>query len=211
MENRFWAIIGVIIAIFVGILWFSGNKENKEDAGTKKVPTTHIRGKTDASVKLVEYGDFQCPYCAQYYPIVEQVVTKYQDKISFQFRNYPLAQIHQNAVSAARAAEAADEQGKFWEMYKMLYENQQAWSESKSVSTVFEGYAKQLGLDVNKFKAAYVSEKVNDRINADKAEFKKTGFPESTPTFILDGKQIKPTSVDEFSKLIDEALKKKEQ
>ena len=209
MEKRFWAIIGVIIVVFAGILWFSGQKEEKKDAENKVAATSHVKGKVDSSVKFVEYGDFQCPYCAQYYPIVEQVVAKYQDKISFQFRNYPLSQQHQNAVSAARAAEAADMQGKYWEMYAVLFQNQQSWSASNTVRTVFEGYAKQLGLNAAEFKKDFASEAVNDRINADKAAFNKLGLRKSTPTFILNGKQISAVSVDEFSKLIDEALKKK--
>jgi protein-disulfide isomerase len=210
MDKRFWAIIGVIIAVFAGVLWFSGKEEKKEDEGktTTSQATNHVKGKTDSKVTLVEYGDFQCPYCAQYYPIVEQVTQKYSDKIKFQFRNYPLAQLHLNAVSAARAAEAADMQGKYWEMYNKLYQTQTDWSESNSARTIFEGYATGLGLDLAKFKKDFASSATNDRINADKREFNELNLPKSTPTFLLNGKKIQPTSVEEFSKLIDEALKK---
>jgi protein-disulfide isomerase len=210
MDKRFWAIVGIIIAIFAGLLLVNGNKD--DDSGnsgnTKAMPTNHIEGKADSKVKLVEYGDFQCPYCGQYYPIVKQVVEKYQDKVAFQFRNLPLNQIHQNAYAGARAAEAADEQGKFWEMYDTLYQKQSEWSSSKSPSTFFDTYAQQLGLDVNQFKKDFASSKVNNKISADKSEFNKTGEPLSTPTFFLNGKKIQATSVEEFSKLIDEALKK---
>lgn len=210
MDKRFWAIVGIIIAIFAGLLWVNGNK--KDDTGntsnTKATPTNHIEGKADSKVKLVEYGDFQCPYCGQYYPIVKQVTEKYQDKIAFQFRNLPLNQIHQNAYAGARAAEAADEQGKFWEMYDILYQKQSEWSDSKAPTTFFNTYAQQLGLNLDKFKKDFASSAVNNRINADKSEFNKTGEPLSTPTFFLNGKKIQATSVDEFSKLIDEALKK---
>jgi protein-disulfide isomerase len=210
MDKRFWAIVGIIIAIFAGLLWVNGNKkdDNGSQSNTKVTPTNHIEGKVDSKVKLVEYGDFQCPYCGQYYPIVKQVVAKYQDKIAFQFRNLPLSQIHQNAIAGARAAEAADEQGKFWEMHDMLYEKQSEWSSSNNVSSIFNSYAEQLGLNVTQFKKDFASSKVNDRINADKNEFNKTGEPLSTPTYFLNGKKIQATSVDEFSKLIDEALKK---
>lgn len=210
MDKRFWAIVGIIIAIFAGLLWVNGNK--KDDKGsqsnTKVTATNHVEGKVDSKVKLVEYGDFQCPYCGQYYPIVKQVVAKYQDKIAFQFRNLPLSQIHQNAIAAARAAEAASEQGKFWEMHDLLYEKQSEWSDSNTVSSIFNSYAQQLGLNVDKFKKDFASSEVNARINADKDEFNKTGEPLSTPTYFLNGKKIQATSVDEFSKLIDEALKK---
>lgn len=209
MDKRFWAIIGVIIAVFVGVLWVNGG--SKEDTGNKTKssvqPTSHIRGNTASRVKLVEYGDFQCPFCAQYEPLVEQVVTKYQDKISFQFRNLPLNQVHQNAYAAARAAEAADKQGKFWDMYRLLYQNQNDWAESTSATSVFDSYATQLGLNVSQFKKDFASSKTNDVINADKAEFNKTGEQLSTPTFFLNGKKIQAASVEEFSKLIDNALK----
>jgi protein-disulfide isomerase len=119
-----------------------------------------------------------------------------------------LAQLHLNAVSAARAAEAADMQGKYWEMYNKLYQTQTDWSESNSARTIFEGYATGLGLDLAKFKKDFASSATNDRINADKREFNELNLPKSTPTFLLNGKKIQPTSVEEFSKLIDEALKK---
>lgn len=212
MDKRFWAIVGIIIAIFAGLLWVNGDKkdDSSNSSSTKTTPTNHIEGKTDSKVKLVEYGDFQCPYCAQYYPIVKQVVAKYNDKIAFQFRNLPLNQIHQNAYAGARAAEAASEQGKFWEMHDLLYEKQSEWSSSNSVNSMFNSYAQQLGLNLNKFKKDFASSEVNARINADKNEFNKTGEPLSTPTYFLNGKKIQATSVDEFSKLIDEALKKSE-
>ncbi|MEK7152309.1 MAG: thioredoxin domain-containing protein, partial [Patescibacteria group bacterium] len=88
--------------------------------------------------------------------------------------------------------------------------NQQSWSDSNNVRTVFEGYAEQLGLDTKKFKTDFASSETNDRINADRKEFTKTGFQESTPTFILNGKRIQPASLEEFSKLIEEALKKQD-
>jgi protein-disulfide isomerase len=209
MDKRFWAIIGVIAAVFLGILWVQSN--NKASApSTSAQPTNHLYGKKDSPVKFVEYGDFQCPYCGQYYPIIREVVSKYATQISFQFINYPLTQVHQNAVAAARAAEAADEQGKFWEMYDMLYQNQQDWSESTSAPNVFEGYAKQFGLNTTKFKADFASSKVNNRINADKEKFDKLGLEKSTPTFLLNGKKITATNAKEFSKLIDAELAKQQ-
>jgi protein-disulfide isomerase len=208
MDKRFWAIIGVIIAVFAGILLFGGNKEDKSGASNAK-PTSHLVGNTASKVKLVEYGDYQCPYCAAFNPIVNQVIEKYKDKISFQYRNYPLTQIHKNATSSARAAEAADEQGKFWEMHDLIFAHQSDWEQSSNASSIFEGYAKQLGLNVTKFKKDAASSAVNNRINADKAEFNKTKEAASTPTFFLNGKKIQPeATLEGFSKLIDAALKK---
>ncbi|HSD55652.1 MAG TPA: thioredoxin domain-containing protein [Candidatus Saccharimonadales bacterium] len=209
MDKRFWAIIGVIIVVFAGILMVNNNSKDKDaSSGSNAKATEHIRGKADSKVKLVEYGDFQCPYCGQYYPIVEQVVAKYEDKIAYQFRNLPLNQIHQNAFAASRAAEAADEQGKFWDMYHLLYQNQKSWSDSTSVNSIFNGYAEQLKLNLTQFKKDFASSKVNARINADKEAFNKTKEAVSTPTFFLNGKKIEATSADEFGKLIDAELKK---
>lgn len=204
MTKTFWAIIAIIIVIFGGILLFRNHDANAPSASGK--PTQHISGTSPTGVALVEYGDFQCPFCGQYYPIVKQVTEQYKDKITFQFRNLPLLQIHQNAFAAARAAEAAGLQGKFWEMYDQLYQNQDAWSSNGNARTVFEGYAARLGLNVDQFKKDFTSTQVNDSINADIAEFDKTKQEKSTPTFFLDGKKITPKSVEEFSKLIDAAL-----
>lgn len=206
MDKRFWAIIGVIIVIFGTIMFIQSN--NKAGAPSSSVkPTTHTKGAGNKGVKLVEYGDFQCPVCKSYYPTVQQVVEKYGDDITFQFRNLPLTQIHQNAFAAARAAEAAAKQGKFWEMYDTLYQNQETWSQSKQATKEFDQYAQQLGLNVNQFKKDFSSSQVNDIINADLKEFEKTGESQSTPSFFLNGKYIKPgNSPDAFSDLIDKAI-----
>lgn len=208
MDKRFWAIIGIIIAIFAGILFVSSNKDEDKSGSSTAKPTSHIKGNTSAKVTLIEYGDFQCPFCKEYFPLVEQVTEKYKDQIAFQFRHLPLNQMHQNAYAAARASEAASDQGKFWEMYALLYQNQDAWSQESNVTGIFESYAKQLGLDATKFKKDFASREVNARINADKAEFNKTKEAVSTPTFFLNGKKIQAASLDEFSKLIDAELKK---
>jgi protein-disulfide isomerase len=204
MNKAFWAVIAAVIVIFGGILLFKGNGNTPSSSSAK--PTNHVIGKNTDGVLLVEYGDYQCPFCGEYYPVVKQVQQQYGDRITFQFRNLPLLQIHQNAFAAARAAEAADLQGKFWQMHDMLYENQQAWSSNSNARSVFEGYAQKLGLNVDKFKKDFASSTVNDRINADVLALDKTKQEKSTPTFFLNGKKIKPTSVEEFSKLIDEAI-----
>jgi protein-disulfide isomerase len=209
MSKTFWAIIAVIILIFVGIVVFKDDKAAAPTGSAK--PTSHLFGQGTSGVTLVEYGDYQCQFCAQYHPLVNAVKEKYKEQIHFQYRNLPLLQVHKNAFAAARAAEAADKQGKFWEMYDLLFQNQSAWSESSTASTTFEQYAAQLSLNVTQFKKDASSAAVNDIINADINEFKKTKEAMSTPTFFLEGKKVQPKSVDEFSKLIDEAIKAKSQ
>lgn len=177
-----------------------------EAPGSNAKPTSHIKGNGTSGVKLIEYADYQCPVCGQYYPLVKAVTDKYNDQIFFQLRNLPIVSLHQNAFAAARAAEAADKQGKFWEMYDVLFQNQSSWASSGSVSSEFELYASQLGMNVEQFKKDSASAETNDIIRADINEFKKTGESMGTPTFFLDGKKIKPTSIEEFNKLIDDAI-----
>jgi protein-disulfide isomerase len=208
MSKTFWAIIAVIVVIFGGILLLN-NKDAKAptSAGGAK-PTNHIEGQGKTGVTLTEYGDYQCSFCGEFYPAVKQTVAKYNEQIFFQFRNLPLLEAHQNAFAAARAAEAADMQGKFWEMHDILYENQNAWSKSNNPQTIFGQYASQLGLEVAKFNKDAASSQVNNIINADINAFVKTGNEKSTPTFFIDGKKVNPTdiSVAALSKLIDAGI-----
>src|SRR4051812_29189244 len=98
MDKRFWAIIGVIIVVFGGVLFFKSNN-NKAAAPSGTQPTNHVQGAGTKGVTLTEYGDYECPVCKQYYPVVKQVQQQYGDEITFQFRNLPLTQIHQNAFA----------------------------------------------------------------------------------------------------------------
>lgn len=212
MSKQFWGVIIAIVLVFVGIFALSGGKS--DNSGSKKSGsqlTNHTQGKGTTGVKLVEYGDFECPYCEQFSTTVDTVVQEYGDKITFQFRNYPLTSIHKNAFAAARAAEAAGLQGKYWEMHDALYQasNWQDWTESSNPNKFFETYAKQIGLNVNQFKTDFASSKVNDMINADMAEGTKLGIT-GTPSFFIDGKQVTiNNSPDAFKKVIDAAIAKK--
>ncbi len=211
MSKGFVIVLVAICALFVGIVAFTGGDDKENSVISNAKPSQHIYSKTDSKVTLVEYGDFQCPYCYQYEPIVAQVREKYKGKINFQFRNFPLQATHQNAFAAHRAAEAAHKQNKFWEMHDLLYQNQKQWSEAQSVNPYFESYAKQIGLDVNKYKTDFASKEVNAIINADmKAgnDLKVTG----TPTFFLNGKKTEITAdLASFEKVIDAAIQKQGQ
>lgn len=212
MSKQFWAIVALIIVVFVGIVVFTGDKSNApgKSSADKKTLTQHLQGQGQAKVTLTEYGDYQCPYCGQYYPLVKQVQQQFDKEIYFQFRNFPLTNAHPNAFAAARAAEAAALQNKFWEMHDLLYESQQQWSQMSDAIPAFEGYAKQLGLNMTKYKADFASSKVNNLINADLAEGTKLGIT-GTPTFFLDGKKLDPSPQDvaAFEKIIKAAIAKK--
>ncbi len=220
MDKRFLAILAVIIIIFVGVFAFSKSSDSNStgSSGSNAKPTSHISGQGKKGVTLMEYGDYQCPICARFYPTVEQVREKYAQDIYFQFRNLPLISVHPNAFVAARAAEAAGLQNKYWEMYQKLYVNQDAWASSSNPLSIFKDYARQLSLDVNKFSTDFASSQVNDAINADLTAFGKTGQDQATPTFFLDGKALNNqdlidpqtgVSLDKFSKIIDAEIAQK--
>lgn len=201
MDKRFLGILAVLVIIFGGIFAISqhSNKSSSNSSGGGQ-PTSHIEGQGSKGVTLVEYGDYECPICGIYNKPVDDALTpEILQQIHYQFRNLPLSQIHQNAFAAARAAEAAGLQNKYWEMHNLLYQNQNDWSSSSSALSIFQNYAKQLGLNITQFNSDYASSKVNDTINADVAAFKKTGQQDATPTFFLDGKYVDNTTLTDPS------------
>src|SRR5215475_15696257 len=105
----------------------------------------HIQGPIEAPIKLVEYGDYECPYCGEAYPVVKAIQERLGNRLCFAFRNFPLANMHPHAEHAAEAAEAADEQGRFWEMHDLLYENQEALEDQDLAQ-----FASDLGLDARR-------------------------------------------------------------
>ena len=208
MGSRFGIILATLVIVFGGIIFFT-----KKDA---EAPTTsdgqpiqasnHIRGGGSTGVVLTEYGDFECPACGQYFPVVEELYKKYEDKITFQFRHFPLRQIHPNAMLAHRASEAASNQDKFWEFYESLYNTQSSWKSLPDPSGLFRSYAESLKLDMTKYDSDVKSEATNGIINADIVEGQKLGVT-GTPTFFIDGKKIEnPRDLESFTKLIEEAI-----
>lgn len=209
MSKQFWGIIAAVVLIFVGIYMINSNKS---DSGNKtsstSAATNHTLGKGTSGVTLQEFGDFQCPYCGDYHATIKQVLAKYGDTIKFQFSNFPITSAHQNAFAAARAAEAAGLQNKYWEMHDLLYETQSQWSSASDPTPYFEQFAKQIGLNEAQFKKDYGSAKVNDAINADMAKANKLNVT-GTPSFFINGKSVQiSNTVDSFVKVIDEAIVK---
>ncbi len=194
MDRRFLGILGAIIVILAAIFIInqgsSSNTSTDTSQNSQAQPSRHIEGQGKSGVTLVEYGDFQCPICAEYYQVLDQVASQFSEQIYFQFSNLPLTQIHGNAFAAARAAEAAGVQNKYWQMHDLLYKNQSTWSNAGNAQSLFDSYARQLGLSLSKFNQDYASETVNNTINADVTAFGKTGQPMATPTFFLDGKYV---------------------
>lgn len=165
-----------------------------------------VKGNKDAKLTLIEYGDFECPACSIYSELVNRISGDYPNDLRIVFRHFPLP-IHKNAIPAAKSAEAAGIQGKFWEMHDILYEKQSDWTNEGNPKDKFVEYAKSLGLDENKFKTDFDSKEVEDRINFDESEALKLRI-NSTPTFFLNGKKLPQINgYEDFKKIIDNALK----
>jgi len=153
----------------------------------------HIRGNRDAPATLEEFADFQCPSCGVYYAELKKIEDEFGTRLRVVFREYPLAPRHEHALMAAQAAEAAGFQGRFWDMHDKLYENQNAWSDAKDVLPIFVDYAKQIGLDTDRFTRDLNSDAVAARIFQDGKRAHALGVT-GTPTFFVNGKEAKGES-----------------
>jgi protein-disulfide isomerase len=167
---------------------------------------SHQSETTPTKVTIVEFGDYQCPACGQAYPSTKQVLKDYAGKVNIVFRNFPLSQ-HQNALLSAEAAEAAAAQGKFWQMHDKLYETQSEWSESRQPLDQYISFAKELGLDTNKFKEEVTSNKYDNLIKDDQTDGTKLGV-DSTPTFYVNGQKLNGYDYQSFKTRIEEILNK---
>jgi protein-disulfide isomerase len=149
----------------------------------------HFRGSENASVTLEEFGDFECPPCGLLYPVLKGIEDEYGSRIRVIFREYPLTPNHAHALAAARAAEAAGLQSKFFEMHDLIYQNQTSWKDLFDVRPVYEGYARQIGLDVERWKRDQTSEAIEQRIFLDGNRAHSLGV-KGTPTVFINGAEI---------------------
>lgn len=177
------------------------------DAG--KLP---LLGNENAKVTVVEFSDFQCPYCEKFFTdTFSQLKTDYIDsgKIKFAFRHFPLP-FHQNSQKAHEASECANEQGKFWDYHDLLFQNQASWSEQTDTDVIdsFVSYAGQAGLDTAQFRSCLESSKYASRIQDDLSAGQKVQV-DGTPAFFINGHRLTGSQpFSEFKKVIDEQLKK---
>lgn len=169
-------------------------------------PGTHIRGAQNAQLTLVEFGDYECPSCGAWHPFVKEILARYPDKLRLDFHHYPLVGVHPNAMAGAMAAEAAGEQGKFWEMHDALFEHQREWGESPNPKPILVDLANRIGLDVNRFEQSLSSPALQSRILQDVSKAQDLHV-EGTPTFFLNGEQIRPRlSMEDLVQLIEAHL-----
>jgi protein-disulfide isomerase len=168
----------------------------------------HALGSPNAPVTLEEFGDFECPPCGMLHPIMKSLEAEFGPaKLRLIFREFPLVPTHAHALAAARAAEAAGLQGKFWEMHDMIYENQKTWHEAFDVRPIFEGYATKIGLDLEQFRRNSTNETVERRIFLDGKRAHSLGV-KGTPTVFLNGGEVpfESLSPDKLKALINSEL-----
>lgn len=165
----------------------------------------HVRGSAKAGVTLIEYSDFECPFCGRFHPSMVQLMNEYEGKVKWVYRHFPLS-FHPSANPAANASECASEQGKFWEYADKLIENQSALSDAK-----YAEIAAGLGLNKSKFESCYSSKKYQARITADQAGGSTAGITGTPGTIIIgkDGsKQLVPGAVpyEQLKQMVEAAL-----
>lgn len=203
MKNP-WVLIGALAVVLIGAsIWYSNYVGEQANEGVSFEP--HVLGNAEADVVLVEYSDFQCPACGQFAPIVKDVIDEYGEQLRFEYRHFPLTSIHPFAVPAARAAEAAGQQGEFFAMHDLLFENQSNWSNSGNPTVFFNQYAEEIGLDMDLFSQHMKASLITDKINEEFSEARERGFT-GTPTFTLNGEQMTFNTFEEFITQIEAAI-----
>jgi protein-disulfide isomerase len=221
-------IIGSVSALLLYRSKNSSTTPLKIAAGKPGAEPAHVRGPENGKVTLEEFGDFQCPPCGILSKTLQKVEHDYKDSLRVVFREFPLG-MHAHAQTAACAAEAAGLQGKFWEMHDLLFEHALNWSKeppktfvrvvgpngqadenASGVRALFSGYAKGLGLDVERFQKDLDTEEVKARIRTDQERAASMGI-DRTPVVLIDGVQIAFGSQNEraLHDIIDAALKGK--
>lgn len=204
-KNILIGFIAVTIVLLVGGVFLISRSLTRPEEAAQVTEASQKKGAETGNVTLVEFGDFECPSCKAYEPVINQLVDEFGDNLKFVWRNFPLPQ-HRSARFAAIAAEAAGKQGKFWEMHRKLFETQTDWAKAGSPTDLFIQYAAELGMDKDAFAADMKNEEVAKKVQADVNDGNGLGV-NSTPTFFLNGQKIaNPGSLEDFQAVIKGAI-----
>lgn len=209
-------VVVLLAALFGGWMFLRSSRQNGNEnratpdpsAEVKGAEPPHVRGNPNAPVTLEEFGDFQCPTCGTYHAEVKKIEAEYGDRLRVIFRELPLVTIHEHALMAAQAAEAAGIQGKFFEMHDKLYETQTEWTPKKDLVPVFVDYAKQIGLNTDQFQKDLNGEIVAARIFQDGKRAHSFGL-KGTPSFFVNGQEARGEQwkPEGLRQMINDALK----
>lgn len=210
----------IVAAFFIGSMWtkirtLEGDKGGSKQTAVTPQPTgaptkvevrvnsdDPVKGNPEAKVTIVEFSDFQCPYCGRVEPTLKRILETYKDQVKLVYKNYPLSS-HENAEPAALAALCAKEQGKFWEYHDLLFENQESLKAAD-----LKKYAADLGLDTNTFNSCFDGKKYKNQVQADLSEGNRVGV-RGTPAFFINGRLLSGAQpFENFKMIIDEELKK---
>ncbi len=188
----------------------AGNNAAPNQSPPSQAAPTKPNVKVSSPVVLEEYGDYQCPPCGQLYPELKQIEHEYGNQVQIVFHHFPLTKMHKNAMAAAHAAEAARNQNKFWEMHDRLYRNQKEWADLNDPRPLFISYARQLGLNIDRFTQDMESNQIDQRISADIQRGASLGVT-GTPTVFLDSHMLRyeATNPDGLRRGINVLLERK--
>jgi len=210
----FWIAFLIVLVLIIWGLFVAMNRPSPSglpNVGSPAPVTAndHVEGPANAPVTLIEYGDFECPACDEYASLVGRLFSEEATgTLRVVFRHFPLPQ-HSDALIAAEASEAAADQGKFWNMYSLLYANQNDWVNLSvpQARAIFDGYAGQLGLNMSRFDSDIDSTATAAFIQGEQAEGQALGI-NYTPTFFVNGKIItNPQGYEAFKAIIDSAAR----
>lgn len=216
-------VVAVVVIAYFGAGYYRGSvqEERKPVANTStKAPAGQLvredsptMGPADAKITLVEFYDPECESCAAFAPVVKKIYSDYGGKVRLVMRYMPL---HRNSMTAATFTEAAGEQGKYWEAQELLFKKQPEWGEKHGappdpnappINVLFDKYAKELGLDMEKAKASINARKFDEKIKRDQTDGQGLGV-RRTPTFFVNGRELARFSEADLRSLIEEELKK---
>jgi protein-disulfide isomerase len=204
-----WIVGAIVLAIIGGIFYFT-QRGNSVDLSQPFAVTEfdQVKGPADAPLTIIEYSDFECPACANYYPILKQLNEDYPNELRVVYRHFPLISIHPLAMRAAYAAEAAGLQGRFWEMHDVLFQNQTVWVNADNPEAVFSEYASILQLDMQKFESDMKSKLVERKVRNDRMLALNQNL-RGTPTLFLNGESMTDlASYDDFKTRLNDELTK---
>ena len=223
MSKKAWIIfVAICVALLVTLVALT-NKEkldvSNNDGNAIQVASEasggigdHVFGNKDSKVVMIEYGDFQCnPGCKTLHENYAPIMDSYKDSVAFVYRNFPITSLHPNTLAASATAEAAGLQGEYWKMWNLLFEKQAEWSSASPTTrtSLFESYAKDLKLDMDKYRTALQDSALTKKISFDQALGQKDGVS-GTPTVFINGAKVdgeKLMSTDAIKKTLDEAIK----
>lgn len=193
-----------LLAIFFAFVFNSNLFAQDVKSGANPSRT---KGRENARVTIEVFNDYQCPSCSVFNEKLKIIEWKFPNDLQIVFRQFPLTVVHNKAMLAAQAVEAAGMQGKFWEMSDVILERQRKWTAKESARDAFVYYAKKIGLNVQMFKSDLDSQQVKDRISADVERGKYLNVT-GTPAVFLNGRILDFAELDELEKLIKENLSK---